>query len=78
MDENTTRLVEQLKSNPAMLKSLMQSQDGRSAAGGQGRRYGAARGNGQDGQQGDADPKRGGAGGENQSGGTEIRPLTRL
>lgn len=28
MDEKTTRLVEQLKSNPAMLKSLMQSQDG--------------------------------------------------
>lgn len=28
MDEKTTRLVEQLKSNPAMLQALMQSQDG--------------------------------------------------
>ncbi|MDD3347547.1 hypothetical protein [Oscillibacter sp.] len=28
MDENTTRLVEQLKSNPAMLQSLMRSRDG--------------------------------------------------
>ena len=28
MDEKTSRLVEQLKSNPAMLQSLMQSQDG--------------------------------------------------
>lgn len=28
MDENTTRLVEQLRNNPAMLKALMQSQDG--------------------------------------------------
>lgn len=28
MDEKTTRLVEQLKSNPAMLQSLMQSRDG--------------------------------------------------
>lgn len=28
MDEATTRLVEQLKSNPAMLQQLMQSRDG--------------------------------------------------
>ena len=28
MDEMTARLAEQLKSNPAMLRSLMQSQDG--------------------------------------------------
>ena len=28
MDEKTTRLVEQLKSNPAMLQTLMQSRDG--------------------------------------------------
>lgn len=28
MDEKTTRLVEQLRSNPAMLKALMQSRDG--------------------------------------------------
>ena len=28
MDETTTRLAEQLKSNPAMLRSLMQSRDG--------------------------------------------------
>lgn len=28
MDEKTTRLVEQLRNNPAMLKALMQSQDG--------------------------------------------------
>ena len=28
MDENTTRLVEQLRSNPAMLQGLMRSQDG--------------------------------------------------
>ena len=28
MDEMTTRLTEQLKHNPAMLRSLMQSQDG--------------------------------------------------
>lgn len=28
MDENMTRLVEQLRSNPAMLQSLMQSRDG--------------------------------------------------
>ena len=28
MDEKTSRLVEQLKSNPTMLQSLMQSQDG--------------------------------------------------
>ncbi len=28
MDENTTRLVNQLKSNPAMLQSLIQSRDG--------------------------------------------------
>ena len=28
MDENTTRLVEQLKSNPAALQALMRSQDG--------------------------------------------------
>ena len=28
MDENTTRLVEQLKNNPAMLHALMQSRDG--------------------------------------------------
>lgn len=28
MDEKTSRLVEQLKSNPAMLQSLMQSRDG--------------------------------------------------
>ena len=28
MDEKTTRLVEQLKSNPAMLHALMQSRDG--------------------------------------------------
>lgn len=28
MDEKTTRLAEQLKSNPAMLQALMQSQDG--------------------------------------------------
>ena len=29
MDENTARLAEQLRRNPAMLKSLMQSQDGK-------------------------------------------------
>ena len=29
MDENTTRLVEQLKNNPAMLQGLMNSRDGR-------------------------------------------------
>lgn len=28
MDEMTARLTEQLKNNPAMLRSLMQSQDG--------------------------------------------------
>ena len=28
MDENTARMAEQLRKNPAMLKSLMQSQDG--------------------------------------------------
>lgn len=28
MDEKTTRLVEQLKNNPAMLQTLMQSRDG--------------------------------------------------
>lgn len=28
MDENTSRLVEQLKSNPAALQALMRSQDG--------------------------------------------------
>jgi hypothetical protein len=28
MDENTARLAEQLRRNPAMLKSLMQSRDG--------------------------------------------------
>lgn len=28
MDENTARLAEQLRKNPAMLKSLMQSRDG--------------------------------------------------
>ncbi len=28
MDEKTTRLVEQLKSNPAILQTLMQSRDG--------------------------------------------------
>ena len=28
MDDKTTRLVEQLKRNPAMLRALMQSQDG--------------------------------------------------
>ena len=28
MDETTARLAEQLKNNPAMLKSLMQSRDG--------------------------------------------------
>lgn len=28
MDEKTTRLVEQLKGNPSMLRSLMQSRDG--------------------------------------------------
>ncbi len=28
MDENTTRMIEQLKSNPAMLQALMRSQDG--------------------------------------------------
>lgn len=28
MDDKTTRLVDQLKSNPAMLRSLMQSRDG--------------------------------------------------
>lgn len=28
MDENTTKLVEQLKSNPAALQALMRSQDG--------------------------------------------------
>ena len=28
MDDKTTRLVNQLKSNPAMLRSLMQSRDG--------------------------------------------------
>ena len=28
MDEKTTRLVDQLKGNPAMLRSLMQSRDG--------------------------------------------------
>lgn len=28
MDDKTTRLVEQLKSNPGMLKALMHSQDG--------------------------------------------------
>ena len=28
MDENTTRLVEQLKNNPAALQALMRSQDG--------------------------------------------------
>lgn len=30
MDEMTARLAEQLKNNPAMLRSLMQSQDGQS------------------------------------------------
>lgn len=28
MDENTARMAEQLRRNPAMLKSLMQSRDG--------------------------------------------------
>lgn len=28
MDENTARMAEQLRKNPAMLKSLMQSRDG--------------------------------------------------
>lgn len=28
MDEQTTRMIQQLKSNPAMLQSLMQSPDG--------------------------------------------------
>ena len=28
MDDKTTRMAEQLKSNPAMLKELMQSRDG--------------------------------------------------
>ncbi len=28
MDENTARLAEQLRKNPAMLKALMQSRDG--------------------------------------------------
>ena len=28
MDEKTARLAEQLKNNPAMLQSLMQSRDG--------------------------------------------------
>lgn len=28
MDEQTTRMMRQLKANPAMLQSLMQSQDG--------------------------------------------------
>lgn len=28
MDEKTTRLAEQLKNNPAMLRALMQSRDG--------------------------------------------------
>ena len=28
MDEKTARMVEQLKSNPAMLQALMQSRDG--------------------------------------------------
>lgn len=28
MDDKTTRMVEQLKGNPAMLRALMQSQDG--------------------------------------------------
>ena len=28
MDEQTARMIQQLKSNPAMLQSLMQSQDG--------------------------------------------------
>ena len=28
MDDMTARMAEQLKSNPAMLRSLMQSQDG--------------------------------------------------
>lgn len=28
MDEQTTRMIQQLRANPAMLQSLMQSQDG--------------------------------------------------
>ena len=34
MDEQTARMIQQLKSNPAMLQALMQSRDGQALSGG--------------------------------------------
>lgn len=86
MDEATTRLVEQLKSNPAMLQQLMQSRDGqalmqmltrndqgrRPAESGPVRRSGQSLSDGAAGEPGDAKPRRGGFGGAHQQGNAKI------
>ncbi len=72
MDEQTARMIQQLKSNPAMLQALMQSRDGQalmqmlsgggpwsiSPAGGPVRRQGQPGGDGPHGEPADAEPGR--------------------
>ena len=88
MDEQTARMIQQLKSNPAMLQALMQSRDGqdllRMLSGGdqgaslQRAAQSAAKGNGGDGPYGesaDAEPGRRGIGRPHQQG--HERPVSR-
>lgn len=86
MDEATTRLVEQLKSNPAMLQQLMQSRDGQALMqmltrndqgaalqkAAQSARSGQSLSDGAAGEPGDAKPRRGGFGGAHQQGNAKI------
>ena len=87
MDEKSAQMAEQLRKNPAMLKSLMQSRDGQTLMrmltqddGGAGLRkavQSAAKGDaGAMTQMDHAESRGGGAGGAHQQGGSEIAFMT--